>query len=100
LLTLLYAYLLHPKSVFLNRGNHEDLSLNMNTNFSPNFKTDAQKKFQNYGLTFFNEAQRLFRRLPIATIVENKAGFKCFIVHGGVSKRLDLDFIRTKLNRF
>lgn len=100
LLTLLFAYLLHPKSVFLNRGNHEDLSINVNSNFSPNFKNDVKNKFNKYHTSVFNQVQRLFRRLPLATIVENKAGYKVFICHGGVSERMDLDFIKTDLNRF
>ncbi len=100
LLTLLYAYLLHPKSVFLNRGNHEDLSINMNTNFSPNFQVDVKKKFGKFNAAVFNHAQRLFRRLPLGTIVENKVGYKCFITHGGVSERMDIEFIKWKLNRF
>ena len=36
LLTILYAFLLYPNRVFLNRGNHEDLSLNLNKNFNAN----------------------------------------------------------------
>ncbi len=100
LLTLLFAYLLHPKSVFLNRGNHEDLSINVNTNFSPNFKDDVKSKFNQYHIAVFNQAQRLFRRLPLATIVHNKVGYKVFVCHGGVSERMDLEFIKTELNRF
>ena len=100
LLTLLFAYLLHPKSVFLNRGNHEDLSINVNSNFSPNFRTDTKNKFNQYSLAVFKQTQRLFRRLPIATILENKSGYRCFVCHGGISDRLDLDFCKTKLNRF
>ncbi len=36
----------------------------------------------------------MFRYLPIATEVNNKAGFKCFIVHGGISDRIDLKYVR------
>ncbi len=100
LLTLVYAYLLHPKSVFLNRGNHEDLSINMNSNFSPNFQEDVKSKFGKYSAVIFNNSQRLFRRLPLATIVENQVGYKCFITHGGISERLDIEYIKWNLNRF
>ena len=97
----MYAFLLYPNRVFLNRGNHEDLSLNLSRHFDPNFKKDTELKFNKYGSNFFNQSQRLFRRLPLATIVENKAGFKCFVTHGGLSNRLDLDYISsTQLNRF
>ena len=34
LLTILYAFLLFPNRVFLNRGNHEDISLNLYLNLS------------------------------------------------------------------
>ena len=99
LLTILYAFLMFPSRVFINRGNHEDKSLNLNTNFSPNFKTDVNLKFGKFSNAIFNEAQRLFRYLPLATIVKNKAGYKCFITHGGLSNRLDLEFIGRVLPR-
>ena len=100
LLTLLYAHLLYPTRVFLNRGNHEDVSLNINFNFHPNFKTDAEQKFKQYNLAFFNVCIKLFQCLPVATVVENYVGFKCFVCHGGISERLDLKFLSSsKLDR-
>lgn len=102
LLTLLYAFMLYPTRVYLNRGNHEDLSLNLNKHFKPNFNDDCMRKFNQYGAVVFKKAQELFTHLPLATILTNKVGFKCFIVHGGISNRIDLNFINdTKLmNRF
>ena len=100
LFTLLYSALLFPSRVFLNRGNHENLSLNLNKHFDPNFKKETELKFNIYGLAVFNQAIRLFKRLPLATVVENLAGFKVFVTHGGISSRLDLDYISSnKLNR-
>jgi diadenosine tetraphosphatase ApaH/serine/threonine PP2A family protein phosphatase len=101
LLILLYSALLYPTRVFLNRGNHEDISLNMNKHFEPNFKKDTEVKFNAYSLAVFNQCQRLFRRLPLGTIVENMVGYRVFVAHGGISSRLDLQYISSKqLDRF
>ena len=87
--------------MFLNRGNHEDLSINLSRHFDPNFKKDTELKFNKYGSNVFNQAQRLFRRLPLATIVENNGGYRCFVTHGGLSSRLDLNYISSsEFNRF
>lgn len=99
LLLLLYSFLMYPSRVFLNRGNHEDIAMNMNQNFSPNFHTDVKTKYGKYANTIFNEAQEVFRNLPIATIVKNNAGFKCFVVHGGISNRVDLKYVQNRLPR-
>ena len=49
----------------------------------------------------FKSAIELFTYLPIATIASNKAGFKCFIVHGGISNRVDLKYVRgNELKRY
>ena len=88
-----------PTRVFVNRGNHEDKSINLNKNFSPNFKTDCDTKFGMYNNAIFNEAIRVFRYLPLATVVKNKVGYNCFITHGGLSNRLDLNFISRTLPR-
>lgn len=93
LLTILYAFLLYPNRIFLNRGNHEDLSLNLNQNFAPNFQTDCFLKFGRYGREFFRQSQELFKYLPIATILSNKVGYRAFVIHGGISNRTDLQYI-------
>jgi diadenosine tetraphosphatase ApaH/serine/threonine PP2A family protein phosphatase len=69
-------------------------------NFDPNFKKDCMLKFNKYGTVFFNQSQRLFRRLPLATVIENKIGFRLFVCHGGLSDRVDLNYIAGHLNRF
>lgn len=99
LLVLLYSFLMNPSRVFLNRGNHEDIAMNMNLNFAPNFHTDVKTKYARYANTIFNEAQEVFRNLPIATIIKNNAGFKCFVVHGGISNRVDLKYVQKSLPR-
>jgi hypothetical protein len=97
LLTLLYAHLLYPTKVYLNRGNHEDLSINLSKHFNPNFKSDVDNKYGKYSLAVFNQSQRLFRRLPVATIVENNVGLRVFVTHGGLSNRIDLTYIKSSL---
>ncbi len=43
----------------------------------------------------------MFTYLPIATEVSNKAGFKSFVTHGGISNRIDLEYVRgNNLKRF
>jgi hypothetical protein len=96
LLTLLYAHLMYPTKVYLNRGNHEDLSINLSKHFNPNFKSDVDNKYGKFSLAIFNNSQRLFRRLPVATIVENNAGYRAFVTHGGLSNRVDLNYIKSK----
>ena len=88
--------------MFLNRGNHEGTSCNLSNHFKPNFNADCNKKFNQYGGIVFKKAIELFTYLPIATIVSNKAGVRCFVVHGGVSNRIDLNSVcgSSDLNRY
>lgn len=99
LVTLLYAFMLYPNRVFLNRGNHEDKSLNLSKNFNPNFKKDICKKYGKYASAIFNEAIKTFRYLPLATIVQNKVNYRVFITHGGIDTNLNFDYIQNKLPR-
>lgn len=99
ILTLLYAFLLNSSTVFLNRGNHEDLGMNLSTNFSPNFSADCLLKYSDYGNELFKQLQLVFRYLPLATVLINKTGFKCFVVHGGISDKTDLKYVRNEIRR-
>lgn len=99
LTTLLYSFILYPRRVFLNRGNHEDKLLCSNPLFEPCFKTETIKKYGMYGPAIFTEATKTFPYLSIATIVTNLTGFKLFVVHGGISDRIDLNKIRSSLDR-
>ena len=99
ILTLLFAFLLYPKRVFLNRGNHECLSMNLSRAYSPNFHQESRIKFAGYAKEFFHTCHTVFRNLPIATIITNKAGFRCFVVHGGISDKIDLSLLQNELVR-
>jgi len=92
-LTLIYAFLLNPTKVFLNRGNHEELSMNLSPYYNPNFKQDCLNKYTGYGNELFNLMQKLFIHLPVATVVVNRIGFSCFVVHGGISDKIDLNCV-------
>jgi hypothetical protein len=101
LLILLYAFLQRPNRVFLNRGNHEDITMNTNINFHPNFMSDVKAKYGKYSTALFFSAVELFAYLPLATVVVNeRKNVKYFCVHGGISDRIELDYVRTSINRF
>ena len=99
ILILIFAFLLYPTRVFLNRGNHECINMNLSKLYSPNFNDDCDSKFGENGAEFFNSAQNVFKNLPVATIVTNKADFKYFVVHGGISEKIDLSIIQNKIVR-
>jgi serine/threonine-protein phosphatase with EF-hand domain len=99
LLTLLYAYILNPGRVYLNRGNHEDISMNTHSKFHPNFFRDIHAKYDDYSQKIFEAAEDLFLYLPLATIVEKTKNRRFFVTHGGISDKTDLDFIEKKIKR-
>ncbi|CAF0790452.1 unnamed protein product [Brachionus calyciflorus] len=101
LLIILYSFLVRSDRVYINRGNHEDIRVNSNKNFMPNFMTVCRKMYGKYGSCIYKAANELFTTLPLATSFENKVSkYKYFIVHGGISDTLDLDYVYFKLNRF
>ena len=118
LLTLLYAFLLYPDRVYLNRGNHEDISMNTHSKFYPNFFLDIHDKYSDYSHVVFEAAENLFTYLPLATIVENQSGVRVFVTHGnfifsiyynnnylyfsligGITDKTDLDYISKSIVR-
>lgn len=82
--------LLHPKNVFLNRGNHETDSMNTIYGFSGECKAK-------YGSdTVFKAFSESFTKLPVATLIADSY----FVVHGGIASEsvIALDDVR-KINR-
>ncbi|KAJ9455461.1 Serine/threonine-protein phosphatase T [Diplonema papillatum] len=71
-LTLLIAF---PRHVFINRGNHEDVKMNV----CYTFYWEATCKFELEGYEKFAE---VFYRLPLCTTVNDEV----FVVHGGVPR--------------
>jgi Ca2+-binding EF-hand superfamily protein len=72
--------------------------MNVCTKYHPNFRTDTNK-FGQYGRAFYYESQRVFRRLPLATIIENSGDNRYFIVHGGISDKTRISFIYDGIQR-
>lgn len=87
---LLYAYKwLHPKSFFINRGNHETDDMNR----VYGFEGECKAKYNERTFKLFSES---FSALPLATLV----GSKYLVLHGGLfsDDKVTLDDIRA-LNR-
>lgn len=100
LLTILYAFLIRPERVFINRGNHEDVSLNTSANFNPNFMS-AFAPYRKYSSYLFSASVDMFCSMPLATIVRNDVlDYRYFVVHGGLSDQIDLNFLQHKVDRF
>lgn len=73
ILTFIGYYLLEPRSVYLNRGNHE--GINMNSIYG--FSGEVNHKYDNKIMQLFSGC---FNCLPLASLLEEKI----FICHGGL----------------
>ena len=76
-LLVLYAFkVLYPNSVFLNRGNHEQVSLNERYGF-------ADEVREKYDAEIFDLIAESYRYLPLASVIENKV----LVLHGIIEIR-------------
>jgi serine/threonine-protein phosphatase with EF-hand domain len=99
LLTIFYAFILFPGRVFLNRGNHEDRRQNSAHKYQPCLKAATLRYFGKYGAAVYSKLDKLFRHVPLATVINNEpAGKRYFVVHGGINDKIDLERIQ-KLDR-
>jgi len=81
---LLFAFhQLYPKSVYLNRGNHEERSVYT----VHGFELECKRKYDSAMCDLFGKA---FDHLPIATVVNKKV----FVVHGGVDDELTVEKLK------
>ncbi len=78
LLILLAFKIALPKSMFINRGNHEDEMINKTHGFH---KECCIK----YNEEVFSVANRVMEYLPVAHLIKNKI----FVVHDGLAKKQD-----------
>lgn len=75
-----------PDSVVIQRGNHEDRTMNMDGNCG-GFYDELLGKYGRYdgnGALLYEKFGRLFSLLPLASIVDNRI----FVVHGGLSRNM------------
>ena len=92
---LLFVYqLVYPYFVYLNRGNHESLMLNIKNGFRDEIikKYGGPNQFDDHFMfEYFGE---VFRWMPIAHLINHKI----FVVHGGISgsDNLAIEDIRNK----
>ncbi|RTG83124.1 serine/threonine-protein phosphatase with EF-hands [Schistosoma bovis] len=91
LLTILCLMLVRPTSVFINRGNHEDLYVNCQYGFIK----EIQKKYKSSAGMLVKCFAEFYRYLPVATLIDDKI----FVCHGGISDETDLNTLGD-LNRF
>eukprot|EP00002_Diphylleia_rotans_P002100 TRINITY_DN1129_c0_g4_i1.p1 TRINITY_DN1129_c0_g4~~TRINITY_DN1129_c0_g4_i1.p1 ORF type:complete len:796 (-),score=165.92 TRINITY_DN1129_c0_g4_i1:939-3326(-) len=77
-ITLFGLLLAYPDSVYLNRGNHELRSINIQYGFQTEL---ARKK---YDVEVYEAFQQAFNALPVIAVV----GGKVIVVHGGVTDKI------------
>jgi len=73
-----------PDSVVIQRGNHEDRTMNMDGNCG-GFYDELLRKYGRYdgnGALLYEKFARIFSLLPLASIVDERV----FVVHGGLSR--------------
>ncbi|KAH9194485.1 hypothetical protein AeNC1_003535 [Aphanomyces euteiches] len=75
---LLFAFaVLYPKSVFLNRGNHEDKSVTQKFGF----RKECLEKYDDEVFVLFCHC---FRYLPLGTLLQDR---RILVLHGGVPRQ-------------
>ncbi|CAF1083695.1 unnamed protein product [Rotaria sordida] len=89
-LLILVALIIYPSSVFLNRGNHEDIMLSSYFGF----QDEVNNKYRRQKTPLLDLFKDVFSWLPIYSSVHAKKS-KLMIVHGGISSRVDLQRIKS-----
>ncbi|CAF0994447.1 unnamed protein product [Adineta steineri] len=85
ILLLMIALILNPSSVFLNRGNHEDIMVTVRYGF----QNEVNQKYGRRKASLLDLFKDIFSWLPLYSFVD--AGKSRFIImHGGISDRINL----------
>ncbi|CAL1540985.1 unnamed protein product [Lymnaea stagnalis] len=84
--TLLLVFMLDSFSkVYLNRGNHEDHSMNVRYGFTK----EVMRKYKDSAAKLIKMYNEVFSYLPLATVIDQSV----LVVHGGISEHVDLNLI-------
>ncbi|CAF1045170.1 unnamed protein product, partial [Didymodactylos carnosus] len=87
ILILILALILYPSSVFLNRGNHEDIMVTVRYGFHN--EVNRKYRVSNRKAPLLDLFKDVFSWLPLYSYVDaGKA--KLIIMHGGISDRINL----------
>ncbi|CAF3098374.1 unnamed protein product [Rotaria socialis] len=85
ILLLMTSLVLYPSSVFLNRGNHEDIMVTVRYGF----QNEVIQKYSARKGPIIDLFKDIFSWLPIYSYVETGAA-KIIIIHGGISDKINL----------
>lgn len=85
LMILLVSFLVYPKDIHLNRGNHEDFMMNMRYGFTK----EILNKYKLYGKIILETLEDFYTWLPIGAIIDNET----LVIHGGISESTDLNLL-------
>ncbi|CAF1318734.1 unnamed protein product [Adineta steineri] len=85
ILLLMVALILYPSSVFLNRGNHEDIMVTVRYGFH----NEVNQKYRTRKAPLIDLFKDIFSWLPLYSYVD--AGkMKLIVMHGGISDKINL----------
>ncbi|CAF3165359.1 unnamed protein product [Rotaria sp. Silwood2] len=96
ILLLMVALILYPSSVFLNRGNHEDIMVAAQYGF----QDEVNRKYRTCKAPLLDLFKDIFSWLPLYSSVHT-GKFKLIIIHGGISEYINLEQIKSlQRNRY
>ncbi|CAF1092757.1 unnamed protein product [Rotaria sordida] len=96
ILLLMVALILYPSSVFLNRGNHEDILVAAQYGF----QDEVNRKYRTYKTSLLDLFKDVFSWLPLYSSVHTGKS-KLIIMHGGISDLINLQEIKSlQRNRY
>ncbi|CAF5086327.1 unnamed protein product, partial [Rotaria sp. Silwood1] len=96
ILLLMVALILYPSSVFLNRGNHEDIMVAAQYGF----QDEVNRKYRTCKIPLLDLFKDIFSWLPLYASVHTGKS-KLIIMHGGISDYIDLEKIKSlQRNRY